>query len=85
MNIEIKMFGPFRALGDQLSLRLEAGSHASDISPAIEKYIKNNGGDQRLIDTLPVSRFATEKLVLSSSHKLENGMSLAILPPVAGG
>lgn len=85
MKIEIKMFGPFRALGDDVSLTMPSGSHVADIRPAMETYINKNEGDVRLVKTLPVSRFSTEKKVLSDTDPLSKDLTLYILPPVAGG
>ncbi len=85
MNVHIKMFGPFRALGNSAELKLPSTATVDDLPPALIAYIETLGADSSLIETLSLSRFATESAVLARGEPLVDGMQLAIIPPVAGG
>ena len=82
MNIEIKMFGAFRALGESLSLTLPDTSTVADMSAQLEAQISDYSA---LLDLLPVTRFSNETEVLSADAPLKPGITYAVLPPVSGG
>jgi len=84
-KIDLQLFGAFKALGQDASFELPDNANLADLSMALEHHIHANGGAENLIDLISVSRFATEQEVLPKSYQLENGMKLAIIPPVSGG
>ena len=85
MHIHMKLFGPFRTIGETIDLNVPSGSTADDLPAAMTDYIEALGDHAQLIQTLAVSRFATETSVLARGQTLTDGMQLAVIPPVAGG
>lgn len=82
MQITIRMFGAFRALGSEQKLDLPPGSCLRD---ARSDFASTLPADSDLAGLLEQSRFADEKSVLPESAILSDGQELAVLPPVSGG
>lgn len=82
MNVTVKMFGAFRALGESLDISLPAAATTADLSAQIAQRITDHPA---LIDLLPVSKFATDIEILATTTPLTPGEAYAILPPVSGG
>ena len=82
MNVTLKMFGAFRALGETVELTVPGAATVSDLSAQIAARISDH---PVLIDLLPVSKFATDTEILPAAAALTPGGAYAILPPVSGG
>ena len=85
IHINLRLFGAFRTLGNDLSLALDEGATTANLGSALESIILETGGPERLIKLLPASRFSTDTDILGRDAPLKDGMQLAILPPVSGG
>ena len=82
MNIELRMFGAFRALGEQISLSLPEKATVADMSAQLETRIAEY---PTLLGLLPVTKFSTETEILTATSPLQIGETYAVLPPVSGG
>lgn len=79
MKITLQLFGAFRPFGDQLDLTLPAGANVAQIRPVLTAKLPQM---QSVIES---SRFATETAILPENAPLDDGTTLAIIPPVSGG
>lgn len=82
MQVTIRMFGAFRALGECRVLDMPPGSTLRDARAVFADTLPV---DSDLAGLLEQSRFADEKSVLSEAAHLSDGQELAIIPPVSGG
>ena len=85
MNITIQCFGAFRPFGEQISLSMNEGTSISDMRAALLNRLKQIDASFDKPGLLDSSRFATETEILQESTLLQDGMSIAIIPPVSGG
>ena len=79
MEITLQLFGSYRPYGEHLTLSLPSGAVVADIRLALLQVIQS---EPALIQS---SRFATETEVLADDAPLQDGITLAIIPPVSGG
>lgn len=84
MNITLQLFGAFRTLGNETVLTVPEGATTHELSQSVEAFLLGNGHED-LLETLAVSRFATDKAVLPKGAPLGTDRRFAILPPVSGG
>tara|TARA_R110002124_G_scaffold69439_6_gene186747 strand:- start:1237 stop:1488 length:252 start_codon:yes stop_codon:yes gene_type:complete len=80
IDIQIKLFGMFRKNGQNMQLRLPAGSTIGTVKQQISLQLKDT--DAALVFE---SVLANEETILPDGYVLENSMKLSILPPVCGG
>lgn len=85
MQITLQLFGGFRPLGTQLELCLPEDATVSDIPKALTQKIAELDSSFTKQALVKVSRFATETELLNENDLLNDGATIAIIPPVAGG
>ena len=85
MNITIQCFGAFRPFGEQISLTVTEGTSISGMRTLLLDKLKQIDASFDKPGLLESSRFATETEILPESTPLQDGMSIAIIPPVSGG
>lgn len=84
MKITLQLFGAFRAIGNETQLDVPEGASVEDLAVATGAFLSAQGRED-LMETLSVSRFATEKIVLAKGAPLGDERCFAVLPPVSGG
>ena len=88
-RIQIRLFGAFRNFSENHEIELEVPLNCSlgDLKACLMKRLSDDS--RRDSDALPLlmdrSVFASEADVLRPTDVLQDGMRLAILPPVCGG
>ena len=80
INIQIKFFGAFRKLGEDISIEIPSGSSVLQTKDALVQ--KLGEVHKNLIES---SVLANETDILRDSYVFEEGQNLSILPPVCGG
>jgi len=87
IEIQVKLFGPFRSLSlqEELTLVLPQNSTSVEVRQALEPLLKNNTPTYDVRSLLAHSVFADENHVLEETDPIHSGMHLAVLPPVCGG
>ncbi len=84
MEITLQLFGAFRTIGNEAALVVPEDATVNDLAKAVDIFLRQEHRED-LLDTLVVSRFATEKSVLPKGAPLGADRRFAILPPVSGG
>lgn len=86
MKVELRLFGPWRALGDDGALLLQVadGACIADVRAALAAHAQARG-DAASAALLRVSAFASEDTVLRDAEPVPADGRLAVLPPVNGG
>ena len=80
MQVEVQLFGAFRAHGDALVLMVRKHGCIHDVRAALLARL----GAQRA-ELLAQSRFADAKAILAEDSPVADGAKLSVLPPVSGG
>lgn len=84
MEITLQLFGAFRTLGSEASLSVADDATTHELTQSVEVFLRDNARED-LMETLAVSRFATDTAVLPKGAPLGAERRFAILPPVSGG
>ena len=87
IEVELKLFGAFKQIGDGRSLKLELpeGARLEDLRGALRTQIRqsvNGLQDERLVQD---SAFSDEDEILNDHSVIRSGAKLCVLPPVCGG
>ncbi len=85
MEITIQCFGAFRPFGEQIILSVAEGTSLCAMRKVLLDKLKQIDDSFDKPGLLDSSRFATETEILQESTPLQDGMRIAIIPPVSGG
>lgn len=85
IKIILQCFGAFRPFGENITLSLPENAIVSDIRAALLLQIREKDAGFKKVGLIDSSRFATETEILAENTSLNDGMCIAIIPPVSGG
>ncbi|UAT42873.1 hypothetical protein GUI12_01740 [Anaplasmataceae bacterium AB001_6] len=85
MKITLQLFGAFKSFGEELKLHLPENAIVSDIRKALIEKIKQIDNNIYKISLIDNSFFANQTEILSEKSSLQDGIVVAIIPPISGG
>ncbi|MEK6580511.1 MAG: MoaD/ThiS family protein [Bdellovibrionota bacterium] len=87
IQIELRLFGAFKDLGNggNILLELPEGAGLSDLRKAFSAKISECDSGFRDVSLVQDSAFADEDEILGESTVIRAGAKLCVLPPVCGG
>jgi molybdopterin converting factor small subunit len=78
-KIKVEFFGAFKKYGDHAMLELPANSSVAELKNLLSEHLPSS--EQLIKD----SAIACNDTIVNAGYKIQQGETIAILPPVCGG